>query len=133
MLRQTEDSYVDQLWSGERYCVGKVWNGHTPPLLQVPLCSPLSFLERLSIPIDLQMTLTPQPTPAPSSPHPPSTFSLPSLSSGSPTAAGATLLSALFPRAFIDPNRPPDDIDPSLVDDSRGPLLLPMRPGPKTK
>lgn len=29
---------------------------------------------------------------------------------------GATLLHALFPRAYIDPNRAPDDIDESLLD-----------------
>jgi N-formylglutamate deformylase len=28
---------------------------------------------------------------------------------------GATLVHALFPRAYIDPNRPPDDIDPLLL------------------
>lgn len=29
-------------------------------------------------------------------------------------ASGASLLSALFPRCFIDPNRAPDDVDPEV-------------------
>ncbi len=43
-------------------------------------------------------------------------------------AAGATLLRALFPRTYIDPNRAPDDIDESLLD---GPWPLQARPGAK--
>ena len=31
---------------------------------------------------------------------------------------GATLIEALFPRAYIDPNRPEDDIDQELMDDA---------------
>ena len=30
-------------------------------------------------------------------------------------ARGATLLCALFPRSYVDPNRAPDDIDPSML------------------
>jgi N-formylglutamate amidohydrolase len=41
---------------------------------------------------------------------------------------GATLLHALFPRAYIDPNRAPDDIDESLLD---APWPDGARPGPK--
>ena len=41
---------------------------------------------------------------------------------------GATLLHALFPRAYIDPNRAPDDIDESLLD---APWPGGARPGPK--
>jgi N-formylglutamate amidohydrolase len=29
-------------------------------------------------------------------------------------ASGASLLAALFPRCFIDPNRAPDDVDPEV-------------------
>lgn len=32
---------------------------------------------------------------------------------------GAVLLSALFPRAFIDPNRAPNDIDPRQIEGTR--------------
>lgn len=35
---------------------------------------------------------------------------------GGVTAAGATLLAARFPRAYIDLNRAPDDIDPEILD-----------------
>lgn len=42
---------------------------------------------------------------------------------------GATLLSARFPRAYIDPNRRLDDIDPALID---GTWREPLNPGPKT-
>ena len=31
-------------------------------------------------------------------------------------AHGATLLHALFPRSYVDPNRAPDDIDPAVLD-----------------
>ena len=43
-------------------------------------------------------------------------------------AAGATLLRALFPRTYIDPNRAPDDVDESLLD---GSWPLPVKPGVK--
>ncbi|WP_299621343.1 N-formylglutamate amidohydrolase [Pelagibius sp.] len=43
--------------------------------------------------------------------------------------AGASLLAARFPRAYIDPNRRLDDIDPALLD---GPWPEPLNPGPKT-
>ncbi|WP_193369863.1 N-formylglutamate amidohydrolase [Pelagibius marinus] len=42
---------------------------------------------------------------------------------------GATLLAARFPRAYIDPNRRLDDIDPALID---GTWREPLNPGPKT-
>ncbi|MEM9579371.1 MAG: N-formylglutamate amidohydrolase [Pseudomonadota bacterium] len=45
-------------------------------------------------------------------------------------ALGAPLLSARFPRFFIDPNRARDDIDPTLVD---GPLPFPLNPTQKTE
>jgi N-formylglutamate deformylase len=47
---------------------------------------------------------------------------------GAAPAHGAVLLHALFPRAYIDPNRAPDDIDESLLDE-----LWPggAKPGPK--
>ncbi len=50
------------------------------------------------------------------------------LFAGAP-AAGADLLVARFPRAYIDPNRRLDDIDPALLD---GPWPEPLNPGPKT-
>jgi N-formylglutamate deformylase len=34
---------------------------------------------------------------------------------GDAPAMGATLLRALFPRSYVDPNRSPDDIDPSMI------------------
>jgi len=34
---------------------------------------------------------------------------------GDAPAMGATLLCALFPRSYVDPNRSPDDIDPSMI------------------
>ncbi len=37
---------------------------------------------------------------------------------GDAPAHGATLVHALFPRAYIDPNRAPDDIDESLLEDA---------------
>ncbi len=43
-------------------------------------------------------------------------------------AQGAILLHALFPRAYIDPNRAPDDIDESLLE---APWPDGARPGPK--
>jgi N-formylglutamate deformylase len=42
---------------------------------------------------------------------------------------GATLISALFPRSYIDPNRAPDDIEPGLI---AGPWPEPLRPGDKS-
>jgi len=45
-------------------------------------------------------------------------------------ARGVTVLRALFPRTYIDPNRDEADIDTTLVD-GRWPCAL--RPGPKTK
>lgn len=42
---------------------------------------------------------------------------------------GAALLAARFPRAYIDPNRRLDDIDPALID---GIWREPLNPGPKT-
>ena len=53
--------------------------------------------------------------------------------SGAP-AAGATLISALFPRWFIDPNRAADDIDPDIMDLGMPlPAGLSMYPGPKSE
>jgi N-formylglutamate amidohydrolase len=43
---------------------------------------------------------------------------------------GATLLRALFPRSYIDPNRRSDDIDESLLAE---PWPHPLQPGPKVK
>ena len=45
-------------------------------------------------------------------------------------AVGGTLVAALFPRCYIDPNRALDDLDPSLID---GAWPLPLSPGPKSK
>ncbi|GAB4394617.1 MAG: N-formylglutamate amidohydrolase [Kiloniellaceae bacterium] len=42
---------------------------------------------------------------------------------------GATLLAARFPRAYIDPNRRLDDVDPGLL---AGTWHEPLNPGPKT-
>ena len=42
---------------------------------------------------------------------------------------GATLLAARFPRAYIDPNRRVDDVDPALL---AGTWHEPLNPGPKT-
>ncbi len=42
---------------------------------------------------------------------------------------GATLLAARFPRAYIDPNRRLDDVDPALLD---GTWPTPLNPGPKS-
>jgi N-formylglutamate amidohydrolase len=49
---------------------------------------------------------------------------------GAAPASGATLLAALFPRSYIDPNRAPDDIDTSLLSD---PWPGPAAPGDKTR
>ena len=43
---------------------------------------------------------------------------------------GATLLRALFPRSYVDPNRSPDDIDPSML---RGTWPYAANPGEKAK
>jgi len=42
---------------------------------------------------------------------------------------GATLLTARFPRAYIDPNRRLDDVDPALIE---GDWPAPLNPGPKS-
>lgn len=42
---------------------------------------------------------------------------------------GATLLAARFPRAYIDPNRRLDDVDPALIE---GDWPAPLNPGPKS-
>ena len=42
---------------------------------------------------------------------------------------GASLLTARFPRAYIDPNRRLDDVDPALID---GVWPEPLNPGPKS-
>lgn len=43
---------------------------------------------------------------------------------------GATLLCALFPRSYVDPNRSPDDIDPSML---QGEWPYSANPGEKAK
>lgn len=43
---------------------------------------------------------------------------------------GATLIAARFPRAYIDPNRTLDDIDPALLD---APWPAPLAPGRKSE
>jgi len=43
--------------------------------------------------------------------------------------AGASLLAARFPRAYIDPNRRLDDVDPTLIE---GSWPTPLNPGPKS-
>jgi len=45
-------------------------------------------------------------------------------------AQGATLLCALFPRSYVDPNRAPDDIDPSML---QGQWPYRANPGEKAK
>ena len=45
-------------------------------------------------------------------------------------AAGATLIEALFPRAYIDPNRHVSDLDPAVIDE---PWLGPLAPSRKTE
>ena len=45
-------------------------------------------------------------------------------------AVGATLLSARFPRSYVDPNRDVEDIDPGMLD---GTWPTPLRPGEKTR
>lgn len=45
-------------------------------------------------------------------------------------SVGATLLAAEFPRAYIDPNRDVEDIDPAMLDQ---PWPAPLNPGEKTR
>jgi N-formylglutamate deformylase len=45
-------------------------------------------------------------------------------------SVGATLLAAQFPRAYIDPNRDVEDIDPAMLDE---PWPAPLNPGEKTR
>ncbi|MDX1512859.1 MAG: N-formylglutamate amidohydrolase [Gammaproteobacteria bacterium] len=45
-------------------------------------------------------------------------------------ACGATLIRALFPRSYIDPNRAPDDLDPAMFAE---PWPGAINPGPKTR
>jgi N-formylglutamate deformylase len=40
-------------------------------------------------------------------------------------AYGATLVAALFPRSYIDPNRAPDDLDPAILSGPMPPSLMP--------
>lgn len=49
---------------------------------------------------------------------------------GAAPSHGATLIRALFPRSYIDPNRRSDDIDESLLAE---PWPTPLAPGPKVK
>lgn len=49
---------------------------------------------------------------------------------GAAPALGATLIEARFPRAYIDPNRSLDDIDPDLLAD---PWPVPLSPSRKTQ
>ncbi|RZL86084.1 MAG: hypothetical protein EOP76_20690 [Variovorax sp.] len=46
------------------------------------------------------------------------------------TSVGATLLAAEFPRAYIDPNRDVDDLDPDLL---AGTWPAPLHPSEKTR
>jgi len=49
---------------------------------------------------------------------------------GSAPARGATLIAALFPRSYIDPNRSLEDLDPELLAES---WPGPVRPGEKAR
>jgi N-formylglutamate amidohydrolase len=49
---------------------------------------------------------------------------------GSAPARGATLIAALFPRSYIDPNRSLEDLDPELLAES---WPDPVRPGEKAR
>ncbi len=49
---------------------------------------------------------------------------------GHAPAVGATLIAALFPRAYIDPNRAEDDLDIALID---GDWPFALNPGEKTE
>ncbi|GAX72867.1 hypothetical protein CEUSTIGMA_g322.t1 [Chlamydomonas eustigma] len=51
---------------------------------------------------------------------------------GAASTSGVTMLSALFPRWYIDPNRAEDDLDPDLIDVSAG-LPPGMSFAPSTK
>jgi N-formylglutamate deformylase len=46
---------------------------------------------------------------------------------------GATLLAALFPRSYIDPNRAPDDLDPSILSGALPAAALAPPPRPVTR
>ena len=48
---------------------------------------------------------------------------------GHTPAVGGTLIAALFPRAYIDPNRAEDDLDAALIE---GEWPFPLNPGEKT-
>src|SRR5215813_8497036 len=43
---------------------------------------------------------------------------------------GATLIGALFPRSYLDPNRAVDDLDVALID---GPWPMPLAPSHRTR
>ncbi len=43
---------------------------------------------------------------------------------------GATLIAALFPRSYLDPNRAADDLDPALIE---GAFPYPLRPSQRTR
>jgi N-formylglutamate amidohydrolase len=45
-------------------------------------------------------------------------------------AAGATLIAALFPRSYLDPNRAVDDLDSALIE---GSWPVPLRPSVRTR
>jgi N-formylglutamate amidohydrolase len=49
---------------------------------------------------------------------------------GAAPAHGATLIAALFPRSYLDPNRADDDLDEALID---GDWPWPLRPSHKTR
>ena len=49
---------------------------------------------------------------------------------GSGPSAGATLLAALFPRSYLDPNRATDDLDAALIE---GEWPFPLAPSQKTR
>ena len=56
----------------------------------------------------------------------------PSLPPPGTTTCGSTLLSALFSKTYIDPNRSLCDLDPDLLDGPWG-FQPPLNPGPKSK
>lgn len=49
---------------------------------------------------------------------------------GAAPSLGATLIGALFPRSYLDPNRAPDDLDPALI---YGALPRGLSPRPTTR
>jgi N-formylglutamate amidohydrolase len=49
---------------------------------------------------------------------------------GAAPALGATLIGAVFPRSYLDPNRSVDDLDSTLID---GPWPTPLMPSHKTR